>query len=186
MDALTTRGTLTLNDGASAEAIEIFDRALTKQSGSARAMVGRGLAKLNMGDLQGAAADLDQGAEGFGKHLGSWIAAGWAHFVQGEYDVAEQRFTRALELDDNFAEAHGALAAIDVAQGRRESAEERMKIALRLDRQCLGAALARILMLNDSGDGEAAKKVLERAMAAPVGENGESLGQAMTRIGFSA
>ncbi len=77
-EGLMTLGTLVLGEGRAAEALELFDRSVALQRYNPRALIGRGLARLGIGDADAAAADIDQGAEQFGDHIGSWIAAGWA------------------------------------------------------------------------------------------------------------
>ena len=48
-----------------------------------RALVGRGLGRLVCGQIESGAVDIEAGAFGFGDHIGSWIAAGWARLVDG-------------------------------------------------------------------------------------------------------
>ncbi len=183
-DALSTLGTLALGEERATEALDLFDRALERSQQVPRAWVGRGLARLLTGATPEAAADIDRGAEMFGDHLGSWIAAGWAHFVNKDMAAARARFETALDLDPNFAETHGSLAVLDLLEGNSESARERSEIALRLDRLCYSAALARSLLAAGAGDQETARRIYEKAIDTPVDGSGRTIGQALARLGM--
>jgi tetratricopeptide (TPR) repeat protein len=183
-DALATLGTLSLAADDPTEAIRHFEHALEQNQHVPRAWVGRGLAKLRAGGSHDAAEDIDRGAALFGDHIGSWIAAGWAHFVRKDLRTSRQRFETALQIDDTFAESHGALAVIDVLEGRLDDARHRSETALRLDRQCYSAALARTLLLAGGGNPEAAQRVFERALTQPLNARGDTIGQALTKIGL--
>ncbi|HYD38017.1 MAG TPA: tetratricopeptide repeat protein [Allosphingosinicella sp.] len=183
-DALTTLGTLALGDERATEALALFDRALDRNSQVPRAWVGRGLARLMTGQSPDAAADIDRGAEMFGDHLGSWIAAGWAHFVNKDLVSARARFEKALELDDTFAESHGSLAVLDLLEGNVEGARDKSEIALRLDRQCYSAALARSLLAAGAGDEATARRIYEAAVNTPVDGSGRTIGQALAKLGM--
>lgn len=183
-DALTTLGTLALGDERATEALDLFDRALERNSHVPRAWVGRGLARLMTGQSPDAAADIDRGAEMFGDHLGSWIAAGWAHFVNKDLASARARFETALQLDDTFAETHGSLAVLDLLEGNVEGARERSEVALRLDRQCYSAALARSLLAAGAGDQKTAQRIYDAAINTPVDSSGRTIGQALAKLGM--
>ncbi len=183
-DALSTLGTLALGGERATEALDLFERALERSEQVPRAWVGRGLARLLTGATPEAAADIDRGAGMFGDHLGSWIAAGWAHFVNKDMAAARARFETALELDDTFAETHGSLAVLDLLEGNADRARERSEIALRLDRQCYSAALARSLLAAGAGDPETAKRIYEKAINTPVDGSGRTIAQALARLGM--
>jgi Tfp pilus assembly protein PilF len=183
-DALTTLGTLALGNDHAVDARAMFERALEQNPGVPRAWIGLGLARMMTGDNAAAPADLDRGAEMFGTHLGSWIAAGWGYFVNGDIPTARARFETALALDDSFAETHGSLAVLDVLAGDVEEAKHKSEIALRLDRQCYSAALARSLLAASSGDQETARRIFERAASTPIDASGRTIGQALARMGL--
>lgn len=183
-DALSTLGTLALGRERATEALDLFDRALERSQQVPRAWVGRGLARLLTGATSEAAADIDRGAEMFGDHLGSWIAAGWAHYVNKDLAAARIRFETALRLDPNFAETHGSLAVLDLMAGDLEGAREKSEIALRLDRQCYSAALARSLLAAGQGDQETARRIYEKAIDTPVDGSGRTIAQALAKLGM--
>lgn len=184
-DALTTRGLVALNEDDASRALALFDEALAERRDAPRALIGKGLGLLVAGDLDGAAPPIEKGAEIFGNHLGSWIAAGWAQFLRRDLAAARRNFEIALKHDDNFAETHGALAVVDLAEGHLDSAERRTEIALRLDKDCFGAALARMLLLQMQGNPALADRIRERALNLPVGVGGKTLAQAIAGFGLA-
>jgi tetratricopeptide (TPR) repeat protein len=165
-EALAAAGVLDLQAGDIASARAAFDRSLATREHNPRAWIGRGLAGLNEQNPVDAARDLDRGAQQFGDHIGSWIAAGWAWYLAGDLGAAQQRFERALAIDPAFAESHGSLAVIDIARGDRDAARHKTATALRLDRECFSAALAQALLASDDPVKSAA--IVERAMTTPI------------------
>jgi tetratricopeptide (TPR) repeat protein len=174
-DGQTTLGLLLLDEERTGESAAIFDRVLAGDAGNGRALLGKGLALLNQGDPAAAAAWIDRAAERFGDHLGSWVAAGWTHYVQGDLAASRARFETALALDDAFGETHGALAVLDLAQGDVEAARRRTEVALRLDPRCFGGALAKSQLLERDGKAKAARKVREAALSFPAGVGGRTI-----------
>ena len=183
-DALVTLGTIALDEGDPAAAAEQFARALARNPDAPRALVGSGLARIAAGgDTQAAAAEIDRGATLFATHLGSWIAAGWTHFLRGDHASARDRFAHALTLDDNFAEAHGALGVLDLLAGDTASARRRIAVAIRLDRNCFAAALGQVLIAQGEGQADRVQAILATALHAPIDESGRTLAQAMVQAG---
>ena len=183
-DALATRGTLALDAGEGDAALALFARALHRRDHTPRAWIGSGLARLSMGDAASATRDLDRGAEMFGTHPGSWLAAGWAHVLARRFDAARERFERAREADPAFSEAHGALAVVDLAEGRVEDAERRAQVALRLDRECFSAALASVLLADAAGDGERARRLFDLAVHRPLDDRGTTIAQHLAGLRY--
>jgi tetratricopeptide (TPR) repeat protein len=182
-DAWTTRGLIQLHDDDPAQAVGLFDQALAAHPQAPRAWLGKGLALLALGDADGAAPCLEKGAAIFEDHLGSWIAAGWTHFIRKDMAAARRSFETALSHDNNFAETHGGLAVLDISDGDINSARRRTEIALRLDKECFGGILARTLLLEMDGKPEVAEKIRDRAMNLPIGVDGKTLAQAMLGLG---
>ncbi len=147
-DASTVLALLDMEDGDIVAASQAFDAVLAAQPNAPRALIGKGLQLLSSGAAGEAAALLDRGAGLFEDHLGSWIAAGWAHFIAGDLSEARDRFQRAVAIDGTFAESYGGLAVLDLAEGRSQEAEQNCQIALRLDPACLGGILARTILLD--------------------------------------
>ena len=177
-------GFLTLGEHDTGKALEIFEQAAAAQPNNPRAWVGKGLALMASGAAAAASEALDRGAELFGDHLGSWIASGWAHFVQKNYPQARASFDRAMALDPNFSETHGGLAVLDIVDGNLDSARRRTETALRLDRNSFGGMLAKSLLLERSGHPRAGQRIVEAALSMPVGLNGETIAQAIAAFGY--
>lgn len=182
-DALTTRGVLALEQGAPEEALAHFDDAITRESRGARSWIGRGLARLALGEHAAAADDIDKGAEIFGDHLGSYIAAGWAHLIMGDVHGAEARFRKALALDDNFGETHGSLAVVAAIRSDLDDARTKAKTAIRLDKACFSARFAQSLILAAEGSGEAGRKVFDAMLQMPIEGSGRTIAQFIARMG---
>ncbi|MEH3040404.1 MAG: hypothetical protein PGN21_10125 [Sphingomonas paucimobilis] len=183
-DALVTLGTIALDEGDPALAATQFADALTRNPDAPRALVGSGLARIaSGGDTGMAAAEIDRGATLFAIHLGSWIAAGWTHFLRGDHATARDRFDHALTLDDNFAEAHGALGVLDLLAGDTTSARRRIAVATRLDRDCFAAALGQVLIAQGEGNADRVQAILATALHAPIDDSGRTLAQAMVLAG---
>jgi len=176
-EAEAALGLLTLGEFEPRQSLALFDAALARQPENPRAWIGRGLAQQALGEAGTEA--IDRGARLFRDHPGSWIAAGWAHYVAGDPQQARARFETALALDPNFSESHGGLAVLDLAAGDVASAKRRCEIALRLDRKSFGGALAKSLLLESEGSRAAAQKVRDSALATPIGPSGLTIARAI-------
>ncbi|KQM38116.1 hypothetical protein ASE59_12600 [Sphingomonas sp. Leaf10] len=180
-EGLVTQATLAM-EAADPAAAALFDRVLAVQPDNPRARIGRGLLALSGQDAAAATADLDRGAEGFGSHLGSWIAAGWAHLLAGDAATARLRFDRALAIDDNFAEAHGSLAVLDLLAGEPDSARRRTAVALRLGRESFAGGLAAAMLAAGDGDTAKAERIVTLALSTPLDDQGSTIAQALARM----
>lgn len=184
-EGLSTLGMLALNADDVDGSLALFDQALEAYGDSGRALLGRGLALLMKGEPAAAAQCLDRSGEIFGAHVGTWVAAGWAHFTVGDYAAARADFERALALDDTFGETQGALAVVDLVENKLASAKRRTTVALRLDPTCLSGALARSLLLAGDGQAEKAQAIRHAALNAPIGANGRTIAQTMVALGLA-
>lgn len=184
-DALTTLGTLALGDDDSETAMALFDQALALSEQGPRSWTGKGLAQLLQGKNDKALINIDRGAEMFETHIGSWIAAGWAHFIENDLLGARERFEKALSLDQNFAESHGSLAVIDFIEGRLEESKRKTKTALKLDANCFSAALAQVMRLSSNGNSKRAEAIFQKAMHTPIDDKGRTIARSLTRLGLA-
>lgn len=178
-DGLTTLGMLLLDEERIGESAALFDRILAGDGSNARARLGKGLGLLAASQTREAARWLDAAAERFGDHIGSWVAAGWTHYILGDLKTSRARFETALALDDAFAETQGALAVLDICDGDLESARRRTDVALRLDRSCFAAALAKSMLLDRDGKAKAAEKVRQAALKVPIGPGGRTIARGL-------
>jgi tetratricopeptide (TPR) repeat protein len=180
----TALGMLSLGEQDTARSLALFEQAMQKQPNNPRAWLGKGLAQLAAGDTRAGVAAIDRGAELFQDHIGSWVASGWAHFVNHDYARARARFDKAMAIDPNFAEGHGGIAVVDIVDGRLDEARKHCDIALRLDRGCFGGALAKSLLLAQSGHPQAAQKVRDIALNTPISPGGKTIAQALAGFGL--
>lgn len=178
----STLGMLALAEEREDEAAAHFEQALKVRPDSARSLLGLGLIQLERDEPAKGAALLDQSAQAFGDHLGAWVAAGWAHLVAGDRVQSRARFEKALEIDDTFAEAQGAIALVDLLDGQTEAASRRAETALRLDRNALGGLLVKSLLLEAQGDTAMAERVRAIGMNAPIGPNGRTVAQSLAAL----
>lgn len=173
----TALGFLTLGAHDTTRSLELFDAAIASGPHNPRAWIGKGLGLLASGEIAEATVAIDRGAHLFETHIGSWIASGWAHFVAGKTEKARDSFEKAMAIDPNFSECHGSLAVLDIMAGQLEDAKRKTEIALRLDRKSFSGALAKSLLLEQSGHAEAAQKIREIALSTPIGPNGRTIAQ---------
>jgi tetratricopeptide (TPR) repeat protein len=178
-EGLSTLGMLTLQKNNIDDALNYFDDGLAVRPDSARNLLGKGLALMAAGKVHDGADYLDKSAAGFGNHLGTWIASGWAHFAKGDRTKAREIFDHALMLDDTFSEAHGALAVLDILDGNIAAARGRTETALRLDRRCFSGALAKSLLFEHDGDPVSAQRIRDLTLNTPVGESGSTIAEGM-------
>ncbi|MBS0503428.1 MAG: hypothetical protein JSS55_06410 [Proteobacteria bacterium] len=184
-EAELTLGLFAIEEGAANIALSRFDAALTAQPAHPRAWAGRGLALLSLGDPAGASAALEKAARLFETHLGTWVALGWARLIAGDRSASRAAFAQAVAIDDNFGEGHGGLAVLDILDGDAEGGTRHAKLAARLDRAGLGAMLAHILLAEGQGKAEVAERIWRQALGAPIGENGQTLEQAVAVLARS-
>lgn len=180
-DGLTVRGLLSLDETRNEDALALFEQALKAQPDNRRAHLGMGLALLAQGNFSGASKQIDVAAQAYGKHAGSWIAAGWAHLLGGDLTQARARFDEGARVDRGFAEAPGGIAVVDVMEGKLVDAKRHAATALRLDRACLSAALAQSLLSSAAGDQASADAIRNAALQRPLTENGKTIAQALAQ-----
>jgi predicted Zn-dependent protease len=113
-------------------------------------------------------------------HLGTWHALSWAQLVSDDVAGARKSMESAMEIDHNFGETHGGLAVIDIIENNKESAKERIKRALRLDKNSFAARFAQSLLLQES-DPEKAQAIIKNIMSFQLSE-GKTLQDTLAHI----
>jgi tetratricopeptide (TPR) repeat protein len=184
-EAHTTLGILALGEQDHAAAKRHFDEALARTPDAPRTLLGKGLVDLAAGNPAVAANEMKRGAKLFETHIGSWIAAGWAHLLANNVPASRRCFETAYNLDDAFAESHGSLAVIDLVEGRIDEAKRRVDVALRLDRESVSAAFAKACIAATAGRAELAQSILQRVFTTPIGRNGYRIADALARLSFT-
>ena len=181
-DGLASLGAICLTDNKVEEALAYYGQALKGDPNNARALLGQGLGLLTRGQEPLAAERLTQAAEIFGDHPGAWISAGWARYILGDHTASRAAFEHALAADDTFAESHGGLAVLDVVEGQYDSARRRTEVALRLDRACFSATLARTMLLEHDGEPEKAARIRQIALNTPIAPDGQTIASALVAL----
>jgi tetratricopeptide (TPR) repeat protein len=185
VDALTTLGTIALSEDRNADAEAFFSQALEKDPNSPRALIGVGLGGMLKGNYPKAAQAIELGATLFVDHIGSWVAAGWAHLFANDLAAARRCFDTALAVDRTFGETHGSLAVLELIEGHAADAQREAETARRLDPQSFSAALARAMLASSSGEPDRARAILDRALNVPIDRNGRTIAHALARHGLS-
>ena len=181
-DGKTTLATLALEDADTETAFSLFNEVVVSNPMKPRSWIGRGLTQLMLGDYVEGAKDLDHGAKLFGDHLGSWIAAGWAYFIQRNYEESRIRFQTALDFDPSFSESHGSLAVIAVLDGDEQKARHLIRTARGLDKNCLSAAFAQSLLAGARGQADVARQITEKALNTPIDDGGRTLAEMLVKM----
>jgi tetratricopeptide (TPR) repeat protein len=141
-------GTRYLALGLPRIAVEQFDRAIAQDSANVGAWKGRGAARLEQGDTEGAIADYDESVRLDPTDAGAWTGRGCAHLENDDPDRAIVDFTQALRLEpENLAiynqriSAYGfrrdfACALADCAQMARLCPDDPLPICRRAEILC--------------------------------------------------
>ncbi len=166
---------------ASIEAQEIesacshFEQVLAREPDNARAWLGVGLARLYQQRHKEAVVALDKAAQLIPDSVGIAVTLGWAQLSSRDANTAERTFRRAVDIDRNFAEAHGGLAAALALQARVDEAQQAIRRAQRLDARGFGAAFARTVVLKLQGQHQAATDLLAGVLQQSPKPDGKTL-----------
>jgi Flp pilus assembly protein TadD len=182
-DALVVQGTLRIAQMRLDEAQRDFDRVIERAPTNGRAWIGIGTTALLRRDFAAARKALRSGVENMATHVGSWHLLAWTELVSGDLDEAERLFTHALELDRNFAESHGALAAVAALRADRATAEREIEVANRLDPDGLAAKFAESLLLRAGGDPERARSLIMDTISGLAAQRASPLSELLSRLG---
>jgi tetratricopeptide (TPR) repeat protein len=144
-----------------------FDTLLELYPQCGRAWFGRALVGLGNGQPEAAKRDIEVAATYTPEHIGTWHVLAWVHVMLGDLPAARSAFEKALTIDRTFGETHGGLAAVAAMEGREKEARAGIKRALRLNPQSLAAKLAELVLLQHEGSPDAARAVLDAALALP-------------------
>jgi protein O-GlcNAc transferase len=166
-DANIVLGTLALNNMRITQAANYYAVA-NSQPGNGRALFGLGLSHLCQQEPEAAEGCLQLAVEAMPDHVTGWVTLGWAKIGLGRYDEALSNFERAVACDRNFAEAQGGLASAYALTGRMEEAEQREKVANRLDPNNFGGIFARSVLTAHRGNTAEAQRMIREGMARPV------------------
>jgi tetratricopeptide (TPR) repeat protein len=174
-DAGIVAGTASIEAQEMAAAGEQFGRILAREPDNARAWLGMGLVRLYEQRFADSIAALQRASELLPQASGILVTLGWAKLASRELAGAEQVFRRAVEVDRNFAEAHGGLASALALQSRADEASRAIARARRLNRDGFGAVFAQTVLLKLQGQEKQAVDLLANMLQQVPREGGQSL-----------
>jgi tetratricopeptide (TPR) repeat protein len=181
VDGRITQATLLTARLETARARAILEDLINDAPQLGRAWIGLGTLDLLAQDLNSAKQRLARGLELMPSHVGSWHVLGWAQLLSGDLAAADATFQRAMEIDRNFAETHGALASIAAMRGENVTARHLVEVALRLDPQCLSARFAESVLSRNAGSPDQAQKILAATVAEIAGRDGSALSKLLAK-----
>lgn len=132
-----------------------------------RAWLGLGLVSMYRGEHTDAIANLEKASRLMPASSGTVVALGWAFLSRHDFASAEREFRRSIEVDRNFAETHGGLAAALALQNKRDAAKAEIQRARRLNPTGFGADFAESVLLTGRGQRESATKMLAELFERP-------------------
>lgn len=160
----TVMGSFALENHQPDTARAHFTQAIAHPKDAGRAWLGLGLTHLYLQQHADAVTVLQRAEIELPTHSGTVITLAWVFLMTNQFVEAEARFRRAIEIDRNFAEAHGGLASVLVQLGKIDEAKAEMSIAIKLDAQCFGVVYARAALLQQEGKFEAADSLFKRTL----------------------
>jgi Flp pilus assembly protein TadD len=182
IDGLIVQGTLGLGRLETDIAVRQFGAVIEQAPENGRAWIGLGTAALLKQDLARARVALRQGVEHMPGHVGSWHVLAWTELMTGELDEAQRLFTHSLELDRNFSESHGGLAAVAAIRGDRATATREIEVANRLDRACVSAKFAESVLSSAAGQPERARELIVATIGRMTGTQDNPLASLLARL----
>lgn len=172
--ALIALGMVELAHGEPEQAALCFERTLQRREESGRSSLGRGLCELAQGQPAAAEPLLEVALRQMPQFSPAWIALAWAQLGQQKLAEAEATLERAPMAASN-AEIQGLLAVARVMRGHIDAAHAAVAVAEALSGPANNAAIARSLLLLQSGDAAAAAALLENSMGHPANRPGQQL-----------
>jgi tetratricopeptide (TPR) repeat protein len=137
-----------------------FSRILQRQPNNPRAWLGLGIIHLYQQKHSESIAALEKAVSLMPNNSGTIVALGWARLSARDTRGAEKTFRQSIDVDHNFAEAHGGLASALALQARVDEAHAAIRIAKRLDPANFGGHFASTIILKIHGKNELATKQL--------------------------
>lgn len=172
LEALVARASLALAQRDVASARKLLTRAHHLNPDDGRTWSALGFTELLEQNLDVASANFSTAVRQMPGHIGTWHGLGWVAMLKNDLEKAKAVFIHALDLDRNFAESHGSLAIVLAKEGNTADAELEVKLALRLDRNCLSARYAQAIINGDAHDLKKFHELVECLLgqqAAPLG-----------------
>ena len=175
LEALIALGTMAFEQDQETEARLYYDKAVSAAPRSGRALSGLGLVEMMSDNVKGAKDCFTKAVKTMPDHIGTWHALGWCQLLGDDMEGARVSFNRSMELNHNFSETHGALAVIDIFEGRLPPAESKIKKSLRLDPANFSGLFAQSLLAQSQGDMQTARKITREILLMVQPHSGKKL-----------
>lgn len=175
VEALVSAGTIALLNTDQQAAIEYFQRGLALNATQGRCWAGLGLSSLLSHNFAAADEQLQQALQYFPEHVGTLHALGWCKILSQDASAAKAIFEQAIALDRNFSESHGGLAVVYALSGQEAPAQESIRRAFALDRQCLSARYAQMVLDGTVHDAVRFRQMAFKFLSARQGMSGQKL-----------
>jgi len=153
----------TLNAGRYSEATEAYSRILAGWEGIASAHLGRGRARIALGDLEGGLADLTRAVELEPGAPTSAEEVADVLYVRGRYQEAAEYYQRAVDAGSQDPDARYRLASSLVQVNRSDEALDHLQVAIAADPSNGEAHLLAGTLLNAKGRHAEAERELRAA-----------------------
>ena len=163
-DAATVAGTAAIEQQRIEEGSRYFQNVIDAKPDQGRAWLGMGLTHLYESRHEESIDSLKQAATLLPGNAGVLVTLGWVHINTKRMPEAEKIFRQAVDMDRNFAEAHGGLAVSLVFQQKLTEARDEVKRATKLDPKNFGAIYANAILLKLDGRGALAEKIIAKAL----------------------
>ncbi len=162
------------------DALEDLTKALEQQPHFPQALAARASVYLSLDRPASAVEDLNQALQlGLTDDPRVYLNRGLAYFQLDMYELAEQDFLRALEMDSESAAVHFNLGTLYLKLGDNEKALEHLDKSIELDPNFAAAYFNRAMALAHLGRREEAIQDLEQFLLMPITHNAQLQAQAL-------
>lgn len=152
-----------------------FERVTRAEPDNPRAWLGFALMATYLQQHDDALAAFERTLALMPANVGITVAYAWEKYAAKDIPGAESMFRKAVEIDRNFGEAHGGLAAMLVMQNRREEARREIELARRLAPEGFGWVYAQSVLLALEGQRARGEKILAGALDRSLRPGGPTL-----------
>ena len=174
-DAAVVVGTWMIERQEAERGLELFRQVTEKEPDNPRGWLGLGLLQLYQQNFSLASQTLDRAKTLMPNNMGTLVTIGWAKLLNRDLVGAEHAFRHAVEVNRNFAEAHGGLASVLAMQGKEDESRAEIRRAMGLDKGGFGAVFAHSQLLERKGKHDAAVRLVSRSLQHTPREGGPSL-----------
>lgn len=174
MDAMLAKASYWVNQQQMLAAEPLIEQVLQLQPHSGRALSVKGQIEFFNMDIATATETFTKAVTFMPDHIGTWHLLAWCHYLSSQFDLAQQAFTTALNIDKNFAESHGGLAVVAIAMGDVTQAQHLSKIALRLNGQSFTGLYAQSLLEEHDGNPTKSTQIINGMLSQPSHLKGQT------------